>query len=96
MVDISSFLQIILYVLGAVLLVVLIILSLRLLNAVSKLDNIIKEVEIRLGKLDKMLNFIDIVTDSMALVSDKIVDGISGVLKRIFMRKKRKEDDIDE
>ena len=96
MVDINSFLLTILYILGAILLVVLIVLSIKLVNAVNKVDNIIKETETRLGKLDRMLNVVDVVTDSMALVSDKIVDGISGVVKKVFVINKRKEEYIDE
>lgn len=93
MVDINSFLLMILYILGAVLLIVLIVLGIKLISTVTKLDNIVNEVEVRLGKLDRMLSLVDVVTDSMALVSDKIVDGITGVVKKIFVRKKGKEDE---
>ena len=96
MVDINSFLLTILYILGSVLLVVLIVLSIKLVNAVNKVDNIIKQTEIRLGKIDRVLNIVDTVTDSMALVSDKIVDSISGLVKKVFVRNKRKEEDINE
>lgn len=93
MVDINSFLLMILYILGAVLLIVLIILGIKLISTVTKLDNIVNEVEVRLGKLDRMLSLVDVVTDSMALVSDKIVDGVSGFVKKIFVRKKGKVDE---
>ena len=97
MVDINSFLLMILYILGAVLLVVLIILGIKLINTINKVDNIISEVEQKVDKVNNMLGFVDTITDSMALVSDKIVDGISNVLKKIFVKEKRKEDDdIDE
>ena len=37
-----------------------------------------------------------IITDNMALVSDKLVDGISGLIRNLFSRKKGKEESIDE
>lgn len=96
MVDINSLLLTILYILGAVLLVVLIILGIKLINTITKVDNIVNEVEQKVDKVNKMLSFVDVITDSMALVSDKIVDGISNVLKKIFVKEKRKEDEEDE
>ena len=92
MIDINSFMLLILYILGSVLLVVLIILGIKLINTVTKVDNIVKEIEEKVGKVNKMLSIVDVITDSMALFSDKIVDGISNILKKIFIKEKRKED----
>lgn len=93
MIDINSFMLLILYILGSVLLVVLIILGIKLINTVTKIDNIVKEIEEKVGKVNKMLSIVDVITDSMALFSDKIVDGISNVLKKLFIKEKRKEDE---
>ena len=93
MIDINSFMLLILYILGSVLLVVLIILGIKLINTVTKIDNIVKEIEEKVGKVNKMLSIVDVITDSMALFSDKIVDGISNVLKKLFLKEKRKEDE---
>ena len=93
MIDINSFMLLILYILGSVLLVVLIILGIKLINTVTKVDNIVKEIEEKVGKVNKMLSIVDVITDSMALFSDKIVDGISNILKKIFIKEKRKEDE---
>ena len=93
MVDANTFLLMILYILGSVLLVVLIVLGIKLINMVNKLNGIVDDVNIKLAKADRMFRIVDVVTDNMALVSDKIVDGLSGVIRKIF---KKKESDIDE
>ena len=93
MVDANTFLLMILCILGSVLLVVLIILGIKLINIVNRLNGIVDEVNIKLAKADRMFRIVDVVTDNMALVSDKIVDGLSGVIRKIF---KKKESDIDE
>ena len=54
------------------------------------------EVDKRITKFDRMFKIADIITDNMALVSDKIVDGVSDFIRNIFSRKKRKEKSIDE
>ena len=94
MIDVNSFLLMILYLLGAVLLVVLIILGIKLINTITKVDNIIGQVEEKVDKVNRMLSIVDVVTDNLALASDKIVDGISNILKKLFAKDKRKEEDI--
>ncbi len=84
----------ILYMLGAVLLVVLIILGIKLINTINRVDNIINQVEEKVDKVNRMLSIVDIITDNMALVSDKIVDGLSDLIKKIFYKNKRKEEEI--
>ena len=96
MIDINTFLTMILYMLGSVLLVVLIVLSLKLINTINRVNSILDEVDKRVEKIDKMFRLADIVTDNMALISDKLVDGISDFIRNIFNKRKRKEESIDE
>ena len=96
MIDINSFFTIILFVLGSILLVVLIILGIKLINTVTKVDKVLDEIDLRLKNFDKMFGLVDVVTDSMALVSDKIVDGIMFTIKKIFSKNKGKEEMINE
>ena len=91
----TEVLPIILYILGSILLVVLIILGIKLIGAVSKFDRVAGEFENRIKKIDKLFGIVDTFTDSMALVSDKIIDGVVFGVRKVF-GKKRKEDDIDE
>ena len=95
MIDINSFFIMIICILSSILLVVLIILGIKLIGAVSKFDRVAGEFETRLKKIDSLFGIVDTFTDSMALISDKIVDGVVYGIKKIF-GKKRKEDDSDE
>ena len=91
----EQLLLIILYLLGSILLVVLIILGIKLINTVTKADRVLDELEVKIKNLDKMFSVVDVVTDSMAVVSDKIVDAIVYWIKRIFGTKKGKEEDYE-
>jgi len=93
-VDVNSFLLMILYTLGSVLIIVLIVLGIKLINTINRVDNIIGQVEEKVDKVNRMLSVVDVVTDNLALVSDKIVDGVSDLVKRIFKKDKRKEEEI--
>ena len=96
MIDATTFLSIILSILGSILLVALIILVVKLINTVTRVNNILDEFDKKVEKFDHIFRIADIVTDNMALVSDKIVDGISDFIRNLFNRKKRKEEIIDE
>lgn len=96
MIDVASFLSILVYMLGAVLLVVLIVLGIKLIYTVGKIDNILNELEIRLDRTYKMFSFIDNVNDKMSLISDQVIDGIVVMIRKLFFKNKGKEDENNE
>ena len=60
-------------------------------------SNIISIISFSISKFDNLFNVIDLVTDNMALISDKIVDGVSNLIKKVFVKKdERKEEITDE
>ncbi|MEE3342630.1 MAG: hypothetical protein VZS44_00895 [Bacilli bacterium] len=97
MIDLNSFLLMVLFILGSILLVVLIVLGIKLINTITRIDRVLDEFDLRIKKFDNVFSVIDVVTDSMALVSDKIVDVIVFGIKKIFKNKKNgKEEDKNE
>ena len=97
MIDAEVFMNIMLSSLGSILLISLIILSVKLINIADKFNKMLDEVNNKVAKFDNLFNIIDIVTDNMALISDKIVDGISNLIKKVFVKKdERKEEYVDE
>lgn len=87
-------LQIVLYLLGSILLVVLIILGVKLIITMNKIESVVDDINVKVNKLNGLFAVIDVTTDKLALLSDKLVDGVSSVIRKMFSRKKRKE--IDE
>ena len=97
MVDTEVFMNICLSSLGSILLITLIILVIKLINIADKFNKILDEVNVKISKFDNLFNVIDLVTDNMALISDKIVDGVSNLIKKVFVKKdERKEEITDE
>lgn len=93
MIDVNSFFMMIICTLSSILLVVLIILGIKLINTVTKVDKLLDELELKISNFDKMFSIVDVVTDSMAAVSDKIVDMICYWIKKVFIRDKGKEEE---
>ena len=95
MIDINSFFMILIYILGSILLVVLIVLGIKLINTVTKVDKLLDETHSKIKSLDRMFSVVDVITYSMAIISDKIVDAICYWLKKIFIKEKGKEEDYE-
>ena len=97
MVDVNTFFLILMCVLGSILLVALIVLVVKLINTVDRLNVVLDDINNRIGKFDNLFHIVDFFTDNMAIVSDKIVDGLSAIIRKIFNRNsKRKEEDNNE
>ena len=88
-------LPIILYVLGIVLVGILIIIGVKLIYTIDKTNQILDDVEKKSKSLNGVFEMVDNVTDSLSIISDTVVEGIVGLISRIF-KKRKKEKEIDE
>lgn len=87
---------IILYILGSILLMSLIVLVLKLIYTVDKTNEILDDVERKVKSFDGLFNAINMTTSTISTIGDRLIEGVSGVVSKIFRRKKKKEEDIYE
>ena len=85
-----SYLQFLLYVLGAVLLGALIILVIKLVYSISRINMILDSLEKKLRTVDKAFGAVDRIVDAFSLATDKVVEGISNSISKVFNHKKKK------
>ena len=90
--DVSLFFQFLIYILGSILLVVLIVLGIKLIMVINKMQLVVDNVDRKVNSLNRLFSIIDNTTDRLSLISDKIVDYITVVLKTIFRRKKKERE----
>lgn len=83
----AEILSIILYALGSILLVVLIILGIKLIITMNKIENVVDDINKKVKSLDGLFSIIDMTTDKLAMISDKVVETITSMIKKIFRRK---------
>lgn len=86
-------LTVVLYVLGSILLVVLIILGIKLIITMNKIEVVVDDINKKVKTLDGFFSLVDTTTDKLAMLSDKFVDMTSSLVKKIF---RRKEENVDE
>lgn len=95
MIDVNTFLLMIIYILCAVLIVTLIVLVTKLISTINRLNGIMDDITVKINKLDKAFKLVDVVTDNMALLSDKLVDGISNAIRKVFHKRKNRKEEIE-
>ena len=89
-------LPIIIYMLIAVLLVVLIILGIKLIDTANKTNAVLDDIEQKSKTLDGLFGTVDRITDAFTIVSDKVIDGIAGLIGKAFSFKKKKKEEEEE
>lgn len=91
MIDANAFFLMLLCILGSILIVALIVLVIKLIFTVDRVNKMLDDVEVKVSKLDKMFDIVDVITDNMSLLSDKIVDTISNLIRKLFNRNGKEE-----
>lgn len=91
----EAFFTTMLYILGSTLLIVLIILGIKLIITMNKIENVVDDINVKVDKLNGLFNIIDYTTDKLAVVSDKMVEGVSYVLKKMFFKKNKNKEEKD-
>lgn len=82
---------IILYFLGAVLLFVIILLIIKLISTVEKINIILDDVEGKSQKLNGLFDAIGKVGDSISTANNKITGFVTKIVSSIIKQKKKKK-----
>jgi hypothetical protein len=83
----SDVLPIILYLAGIVLLVILIIIGIRVIKIMDNVDGIVKDVDYKVKSLNGLFHIVDVTADKLAVINDKLVEGVSNFILKLFKRK---------
>ena len=87
----NEVLPIILYFLGAVLLIVIIILVTRLISTVDKVNILLDDVEDKSQKLNGLFDSVEKIGDTLSAANNKLTGFIAGIASKMFKEKKRKK-----
>ena len=93
MINLYDFLQLILYISLIILVIVWMVLGIKLIKSLKKVDIIIDDVNKKINKVDGVFNIIDKTTDYASCISDKIISGISNFISGKLKKKKGNDED---
>lgn len=85
----STVMPIILCMLTSILVVILIILAIKLIYTVDKVNAIADDVAKKVNSLNGFFSIVDLVTDKVAFLSDKVVDLVTSFFTKIFNNKNK-------
>lgn len=80
---VSEILPVILYILGAVLLVALIVLTIKCTITVHKIDKIVDNINVKVTSLDGVFSIVNAVSNKFAFITEQVVNVIYSVIERI-------------
>ena len=89
--DMIAYFPLVLYILGAVLLVILIILGIKLIHTIDKTNKILDDAYDKTRSLNGIFNAIDSITDTLSAISDSMVGAVTSAISKLFDRKKKKK-----
>ena len=95
MICINELFSIILYILGSILLIVMIVLGVRLIQTLNRVDTLIDDVNLKANKLNGVFDNVDHTADALASVSDIAVGYITRTVSRIMNRKRKEDNDYE-
>jgi len=85
----STVMPIILYTLTSILVLILIVLSIKIIYTIDKINAIVDDVNKKVKSLNGFFNVIDMITDKVALLSDRTVDFISNLFTKVLSSRKK-------
>ena len=86
---VNEILPVVLYILGAILLVALLVLAVKLTITVHKIDKIVDNITDKVTALDGVFSIVSAVSNKFTFITDKVVNIIYTLIEKIT---KRKED----
>ena len=85
-----DFLPLVIYFLLIIFLIVGIILGIKFIMTLNKVEKVVDDVNNKVQTLNGFFHLIDYTTDKIALATDKVVDGIVSLFNKMIKRKKKK------
>lgn len=90
-------LTIVIYTLLIVLIIVAIIIGIKIIGTLHKVDLLLDDVTDKVKTLDRVFELIDTFNDKMAAVGDTVIGFVSGGIRRLFKdRKKYSKEESEE
>ena len=86
-----DFLPIVIYILLIFFLIIGIILGIKFIITLNKLEKVVEDVNDKVQTLNGFFHIIDYTTDKIALATDKVVDGVASLFNKFILGKKKKK-----
>ena len=89
---VNDVLPVVVYILSSILLVTLIILTIKVIITMNKIEKIVDNITVKIKTLDGVFSVIEIVTNKFTSITDKVIDVITSLIQKVFNSKGKEKD----
>ena len=93
---VNVFLPMTLYICGIILLIVLIVLGIKFIGVLDKVDRVVDNIEDKANSLNTAFSLINKTTDSIVGIGNTVVGAVNGLVSRFTRKKVYEEEDENE
>ena len=93
---VNVFLPMTLYICGIILLIVLIVLGIKFIGVLDKVDRVVDNIEDKVNSLNTAFSLIDKTTDSIVGIGNTVLGAVNGLVSRFIRKKIYEEEDENE
>lgn len=86
----QNFLPILIYLLLIIILIVGIILGIKFIRTLTKVEKVVDDVNEKVQSLNGFFHVVDFATDKIVSLSDRVVDGVTLLISKLFFNRKGK------
>ena len=84
------------YILLIIILIIGIILGIKSIITINKVEKVVDDVNEKVESLNGLFQIIDFTSDKLASITDRVVDGVSSFVSKLFFKKKKKREDEED
>ena len=84
---VNEVLPVVLYILGAILLTALIVLTIKLIIVTNKMEKVVDNITDKVRTLDGLFAVIGNISNKVTMLTDKFVDNVALIVDKLFKRK---------
>lgn len=89
---VNDVLPVVVYILSSILLVTLIILTIKVIITMNKIEKIVDNITVKIKTLDGVFSVIEIATNKFTSITDKVIDVIASLIQKVFNSKGKEKD----
>ncbi len=89
---VNDVLPVVVYILSSILLVTLIILTIKVIITMNKIEKIVDNITVKIKTLDGVFSVIEIATNKFTSITDKVIDVITSLIQKVFNSKGKEKD----
>lgn len=89
----NVFLPMVLYVVGIITLIIIMILGIKLIGILDKVDRVVDNVEEKVNSLNLAFSLIDKATDSITMIGNTVLGAVNNAVSKVF---KKKDNNVEE